>query len=495
MVVGVALHSSTPSTISPCLVAYLSTKNVWHVGSHRPIGILESLADRIVADFLESLVDRIVADSAVSSDLSPDSAVTPGTWLPWLLSGGAHVTRFTREFHSGGILGQRLPGRRPIYSLLTGTPDRIEGINTDDGYRSDGSCVCRRDWEGFQRAPSLRRLLVFPSHRYRVTLPGFAAHPHAMYWERFPNVHRWFDHIKSDVLTDDDDQPRWQVPPEVTYGDRRPSRIRRGWYDRNRQLEWFLAILAGRRAGDSWSQAVFEQEVVQQMLELTTLLQTVRSEAWGAQFSMAFTLSPSGQGLLSVAAVRNAVLACTREAAYWYQSPQYHRVKHRRAAPVDSLSAFQDDVPPYPNHEFYYTSMEWRQERARLAGQLRRLSQLLCSVEWTPYLAKSGEGYRSRAFPRQLDPGLVELNVRRMMGDTVFTVAESAFLNKQLTRWESTVFRVHVSPTSFADTDCHIMSIPILQHIGILSEDIDTGRSTESMLSDSYDSALRTAKF
>ena len=70
-VVGVALHSSTPNTVSPHLVATLSAKNVRCIGSHRPIGILESLAD------------RNVADSAVSSDLSPDSAVTPMAVPPW----------------------------------------------------------------------------------------------------------------------------------------------------------------------------------------------------------------------------------------------------------------------------------------------------------------------------------------------------------------------------------------------------------------------------
>ena len=69
--VGVALHPSTPNTVSPHLVATLSARNYLWMGSHRPIGILESLAD------------RNVADSAVSSDLSPDSAVTPRAVLPW----------------------------------------------------------------------------------------------------------------------------------------------------------------------------------------------------------------------------------------------------------------------------------------------------------------------------------------------------------------------------------------------------------------------------
>ena len=69
--VGVALHPLTPGTMSPHLAATLSARTFLWMGSHRPIGILESLAD------------RNVADSAVSSDLSPDSAVTPRAVLPW----------------------------------------------------------------------------------------------------------------------------------------------------------------------------------------------------------------------------------------------------------------------------------------------------------------------------------------------------------------------------------------------------------------------------
>ncbi len=69
--VGVALHSSTSSSLSSHRIAVLSAKNVQWLDSHRPAGLLESLAD------------RNVAVSAVSSDLSPDSAVTPMPMLPW----------------------------------------------------------------------------------------------------------------------------------------------------------------------------------------------------------------------------------------------------------------------------------------------------------------------------------------------------------------------------------------------------------------------------
>ena len=56
---GVDLRPSSPA---PHLVAVLSAKNVKWMGSHRPVGKLESLAD------------RIAADSAIPS---PASAVTP----------------------------------------------------------------------------------------------------------------------------------------------------------------------------------------------------------------------------------------------------------------------------------------------------------------------------------------------------------------------------------------------------------------------------------
>ena len=165
--VGVALHSSTLSSLSPRRIAVLSTKNVQWVGSHRRIKKLESLAD------------RIAADSAVSSDLSPDSAasVTPRVKLPWFECEG-HVDRFSRFFHSGGILGQRLPLPRPVYLAVSEDSSvGIDGLDADDGYVSDGTCVCRRDWVGFPRAPSIRRLLVQPSHCYRAQLPGFREHP------------------------------------------------------------------------------------------------------------------------------------------------------------------------------------------------------------------------------------------------------------------------------------------------------------------------------
>ena len=63
--VGVAQHSSTPSSLSPHQAAVLSVRNVKWIGSLRPISKLESLAD------------KIAADSAISSDPSLDSAVTP----------------------------------------------------------------------------------------------------------------------------------------------------------------------------------------------------------------------------------------------------------------------------------------------------------------------------------------------------------------------------------------------------------------------------------
>ena len=103
--VGVALHSSTPSSLSPHQAAVLSMRNVKWIGSHRPISQLESLAD------------KIAADSAVSSDPSLDSAVTPGVILPWFQFDGQHVSRFSRDFYGGGMLAQRLLPPRPIYSM------------------------------------------------------------------------------------------------------------------------------------------------------------------------------------------------------------------------------------------------------------------------------------------------------------------------------------------------------------------------------------------
>ena len=283
--VGVALHSSTPSSLSPHQAAVLSVRNVKWIGSHRPIGKLESLAD------------KIAADSAISSDPSLDSAVTPRMILPWFQIDGLYVPRFSRDFHSGGILDQRLPLPRPVYSAVS--EDRLVGVDgnyDDDGYVSDGTCVCPRDWVGFPRAPSLRRLLVRPSHCHHVQLPGFREHPLARAVVRIPNVHRWYSHIQSDIPTDDDDQEDFVLPPDVPYGERRPCRIRHAFSEGNRQLEWFLSILAGRRAGDTWSTAVFDQEVSQQILEIKDLLTTIRSAVWGPQFSKAFTLSTSTRG-------------------------------------------------------------------------------------------------------------------------------------------------------------------------------------------------------
>jgi hypothetical protein len=138
-------------------------------------------------------------------------------------------------------------------------------------------------------------------------------------------------------------------------------------------------------------------------------------KSWGRQFAKAFSLSESGKGLLTMAAIRNAILGCTTEAGYHYRSPIFHRIKGQRGMPdgsrfhprpldsTGSLKSFADDVPVYPNHEFHYTSMVWRKERARLAGHLRRLSQLLCSVEWTTTICTFSEGYHSGDFPRFLE--------------------------------------------------------------------------------------------
>jgi hypothetical protein len=235
-------------------------------------------------------------------------------------------------------------------------------------------------------------------------------------------------------------------------------------------MKWFRSVLAGRRAG-ARSQAVFGQEVTQQTLEIKGLraLTTIRSEVWGDQFSMAFALSQSGKGLWTVAAVRNAVYSCTSEAGYSYQSPQYHRISRQRGLPAGSLSTLDDDVPIYHNHEFRYTSMAWRKERARSAGHLRRLRQLMRFVEWTASRWMSCEGrqeYRSSDFPNRLEPALFELYTRRWMGDANFSASEAALLKRQLNHWETTVFRTHVYRASFfSSSECPILAIPVYTQV------------------------------
>ena len=440
--VGVALHSSTPSSLSSHRIAVLSAKNVQWLGSHRPFGKLESLAD------------RIAADSAIRSDPSPDSAVTPSVVLPWFLYDGSHVDRFSRYFHGGGVLDQRLLPPHPVYSLRSETGRDLMANNLD-GYVSDDDCSYQRVWSGFQLAPSIRRLINYPSYSFWHPLPGLRSHPVARAQIRIPNMTRWFHQLQSDVPTDDE-EPCYQRPPDIPYGAQRLRPIRLSCYEGNAQLEWFLGLCACRRSGDAWSQSIYDQEVDQQMREIKDLLSTVRNDDWGRQFSKAFTLSPSGRGLLTMAAIRNAVLGCTSEAGYRYRSTIFHRIKRQRGMPVGwrynpihrkshgALSTFADDVPVYPSHEFLYNSMVWRKERARLAGHLRRLSQLMCSVEWTDTVCNVLDGYHSRDFPRSLDPGLVELNIRRMMGDAAFSASETALLNRQLNRWETSVFRVHI---------------------------------------------------
>ena len=158
--VGVALHSSTPSSLSPHQAAVLSVRNVKWIGSHRPIGKLESLAD------------KIAADSAISSDPSLDSAVTPGVILPWFQFDGQHVSRFSHDFYGGGMLAQRLLPPRPVYSMKSSLGPDGMGVSRLDGYVSDGDHSYRRDWDGFKTAPSVRRLLTFPSHCVWHPLPG-----------------------------------------------------------------------------------------------------------------------------------------------------------------------------------------------------------------------------------------------------------------------------------------------------------------------------------
>ncbi len=222
---GVDLHPSSPAPHFQ-VVAVLSEKNVKWMGSHRTVGKLESLAD------------RIAADSAITPDLSPDSAVTPRVRLPWFHFDSPPVSRYSRHFYGGGILDQSLPLPRPVYLAVSeDSLVGIDGLDADDGYVSDGTCVCPRDWVGFPRAPSLRRLLVHPSHCYRVQLPGFREHPLAKAVVRIPDVQRWYSHIQSDIPTDDDDQDDSVLPPasDFPYGQRRPSRIRRTCNEGNRQ--------------------------------------------------------------------------------------------------------------------------------------------------------------------------------------------------------------------------------------------------------------------
>jgi hypothetical protein len=452
---GADLH---PSSLAPHLVAVFSEKNVKWMGSHRPVGKLESLAD------------RIAAASAIAPDSSPDSAVTPSVALPWFLYDGPHVTRYSRHFYGGGILDQRLPPPHPSYPMQR-DPGVLSGL---DGYVSDGDHSYQREWSGFQTAPSVRRLLSSPSHSYWHPLPGLPPHRIARIPMRIPNVHRDFDRIQSEVLTDDEDgQSCFQLPPDFPYDGRRRTLIRRSCYEGNGQLEWFLGICAGCRAGDEWSQLIFDQEVVQQTREIKDLLKTIRHDDWGRQFAKAFSLSETGKGLLTMASIRNAILGCTTEAGYHYRSPISHRIKRQRGMPdgsrfhprppksTGSLQSFADDVPMYPNHEFHYTSMVWRKERARLAGHLRRISQLLCSVQWTPYMCADLEGYHSDEFPRRLDPVLVELNIRRLMGDAAFSASETARLNWQLDRWERSTFRAHIwwNAHHFSHFTCPLLAI------------------------------------
>jgi hypothetical protein len=209
-----------------------------------------------------------------------------------------------------------------------------------------------------------------------------------------------------------------------------------------------------------------------------------------------------------MAAIRNAVLGCTSEAGYRYRSTIFHRIKRQRGMPVGwrykpihrkshgALSTFEDDVPVYPSHEFLYNSMVWRKERARLAGHLRRLSQLMCSVEWTNTVCSSSDGYHSLDFPRSLDPGLVELNIRRLMGDAAFSASETALLNRQLNRWETSVFRVHIwwDAHHFSHHGCPLLALAVEVAVAVHSEDIDTEQSTDLVLSDAYDSDHMLAK-
>jgi hypothetical protein len=173
-------------------------------------------------------------------------------------------------------------------------------------------------------------------------------------------------------------------------------------------------------------------------------------------------------------------------------SPQYRRIKRLRGVPVNSLSVFDDDVPIYPNHEFEHTGMEWRKERARLAGQLLRLSHLMCSVKWSSYGWTSFDGHhghRYRHIPEIVDLDLFELNARRMMGDAAFTESEAALLNRQLNRWQSTVFRALIcNANAFAFVDCPVLAIPVFTFLSVYSEDIDTDKVTVPMSSDAYDS-------
>ncbi len=157
-------YPSTPSSLAPHLVAVLSVKSVERIGSHRPVGKLESLAD------------RTATDSAITPGPSPDSAVTPSVAIPWFQFDGQHVSRFSHYFYGGGILDQRLLPPRPVYSIKSTTGRDGMGISSLDGYVSDGDHSYRRDWDGFKTAPSVRRLLTFPSHCFWHPLPGFPDH-------------------------------------------------------------------------------------------------------------------------------------------------------------------------------------------------------------------------------------------------------------------------------------------------------------------------------
>ena len=106
------------------------------------------------------------------------------------------------------------------------------------------------------------------------------------------------------------------------------------------------------------------------------------------------------------------------------------------------------------------------------------------------------DGYHSCDFPRSLDPGLVELNIRRLMGDAAFSASETALLNRQLNRWEVSVFRVHIwwNAHHFSHHGCPLLALAVEVPFAVHSEEIDTEQSTDLVQSDAYGSDHMLAK-
>ena len=82
------------------------------------------------------------------------------------------------------------------------------------------------------------------------------------------------------------------------------------------------------------------------------------------------------------------------------------------------------------------------------------------------------------------------------MGDAAFSASETALLNRQLNRWETSVFRVHIwwDAHHFSHYGCPLLALAVEIPFAVQSEDIDTEQSTDLVRSDAYDSDHILAK-